>query len=1529
MESSEEETIALVIKSPGEIRKILKERVHFEDSPEESIKLLAKLLFGSTSPSNKIEEIKKIQVPVGVCGRIIENYDLLWFCKTCGMTPNSGICQDCYTNSDHTGHETFFRKGYIGVCDCGDPDSWKSSGFCSKHKGYDEKKISLDLLPPYVKEMGPAIFHFLGKIINKAALEYRELPETGPLNNEIIKQIMALFDQLTNVSAIFAKLVCQVLNERMFAAKPKGHVCNFTTFLSKEEEAEFPIKKNEKLAKLEAKGKKDPVCECKVLENLIKVIHRMSQGTLFVFCEYLVKMTKSPLLKDLMGYGLLSNYRTYVAEASFTRISDEEPLDKLGLQIFTVDDLAHRYLQKKECRNAIMDVVRELVKRSKVWNGVAERDLYVSLFLLKRDIKYFTRPKTMGFLVDNTEMLSQLLVELADLEFVPLFKIRSTHIENDLECGSQVQPFTDKHWNSICISFLKNFDYSNLDSCRLIGSLFSALLAKQAKKAQDLSASSPGSMYFTTQLHRCFYTFLSTILHVHLASLGGDYKTGPTEALRKDCRGILRRVFTETGTDQELDALIKSVLEVALTPLFFMIEIKSKKWINYGGYMEGMATFYFRKNPGIYFYPDFGLIQLLVGLYEGKERGQMFEFLTQVQKKADYLKCMNEMLTTGEIAGVDPEKSRSIIEGILHLLCCLCTNDSIGLLPLIRLSYETATNRDFLKQLKPSAEKAREYYFKKQVIHYSMKSPNGQFTYNDLMQSLPKKVSKAKGFEGLVSELCNSTKNQKGQVLFSIKPEKLYMFDPYNYPTLSEISQTLDNTSQMFKKAPFDGMFGTMPALSKEDLTPVPLNMLFIERIMSPELVNFITKIVTAGEKVATETIKMSAFKLMFVFARFCNKGYRGLPQVELYVEKVKENAKEIFAEIKKRANVNDMQKYSFGRLAQELASTSPEFAVFLEGISAPSEEQKEEKVGMKEKQQKIMEEFKKRQEKFLHSHYTQVQSVPKAAVSDVVCSVCGGHLNAATFTENPYGKLVFAEKSMRQLQAKKQVLTDMANVPTSTFKTLIDLPYVNHKGEGLRMVTCTHYAHVSCLKEFYKRESDLVKGLFTPKLGGLLRFCPICRTGYTWLVPVSVPSEVNEDVVKLAIEVCEKVLEKSIKANKWKDMTALMFYNEVLQVAQYNFQQIDLTGISGFLDDVEYLSPFLLYAIIYGNSRQFNASEILKELEKPLDATLLADRSRVLVDKLFSELITRSVPQLLPPETVSSLIENQYKLNLYSIMLKMVIEKHHDITPEALVSLGAASKEKVIADSIQFIKKSIAAFCLFCAEGKKLAEKAKVILQTEDTGKIWESVKEEPFASIKFAKILEEVLQGANIDAEIKSVCENTINEGKAFTKQLELLATPLRLKLFPMEKSYKELILKHYQKACYHCNTQFKEKGLCLHCGTVVCMEFCEKNAELRRGCKGFITHSKECQGKSGLYLRMSNGGIVLYYRGLYSFLNSPYLTNFGESMTVSKDQDADFKLSEVAAKELEDMQVQDKLPLVSLSKLMDLIKHQLFED
>jgi hypothetical protein len=96
-----------------------------------------------------------------VCGRIWGKGYVAYRCRTCGMSPCSAICHECFEKVCNPGtyttcwvfdlhpsqllvsvmqgpHRThnflMYRSVAGGCCDCGDPGAWKSSGFCTNHK---------------------------------------------------------------------------------------------------------------------------------------------------------------------------------------------------------------------------------------------------------------------------------------------------------------------------------------------------------------------------------------------------------------------------------------------------------------------------------------------------------------------------------------------------------------------------------------------------------------------------------------------------------------------------------------------------------------------------------------------------------------------------------------------------------------------------------------------------------------------------------------------------------------------------------------------------------------------------------------------------------------------------------------------------------------------------------------------------------------------------------------------------------------------------------------------------------------------------------------------------------------------------------------------------------------------------------------------------------------------------------------------------------------------------------------------------
>ena len=55
------------------------------------------------------------------CGHVFKRGDIAWNCRTCQADSTCVICDDCFTHSNHAGHEVYFHRTTPGgCCDCGD-----------------------------------------------------------------------------------------------------------------------------------------------------------------------------------------------------------------------------------------------------------------------------------------------------------------------------------------------------------------------------------------------------------------------------------------------------------------------------------------------------------------------------------------------------------------------------------------------------------------------------------------------------------------------------------------------------------------------------------------------------------------------------------------------------------------------------------------------------------------------------------------------------------------------------------------------------------------------------------------------------------------------------------------------------------------------------------------------------------------------------------------------------------------------------------------------------------------------------------------------------------------------------------------------------------------------------------------------------------------------------------------------------------------------------------------------------------------
>jgi Putative zinc finger in N-recognin (UBR box) len=75
------------------------------------------------------------QRPHRPCGYIFKRGDIAWNCRSCQTDPTCVICNDCFQQSQHEGHEVYFHRTTPGgCCDCGDAEAWVPAGCCERHR---------------------------------------------------------------------------------------------------------------------------------------------------------------------------------------------------------------------------------------------------------------------------------------------------------------------------------------------------------------------------------------------------------------------------------------------------------------------------------------------------------------------------------------------------------------------------------------------------------------------------------------------------------------------------------------------------------------------------------------------------------------------------------------------------------------------------------------------------------------------------------------------------------------------------------------------------------------------------------------------------------------------------------------------------------------------------------------------------------------------------------------------------------------------------------------------------------------------------------------------------------------------------------------------------------------------------------------------------------------------------------------------------------------------------------------------------
>ncbi|CAF0875440.1 unnamed protein product [Brachionus calyciflorus] len=102
-------------------------------------------LANNLNSEDYLNNLKELDDPPVICGRVFKNGEPSYFCRDCGSDPTCVLCSACFRHSKHRQHKYIMMTSLGGgYCDCGDPEAWKAHPNCDLHMPKEKPQNSDD-----------------------------------------------------------------------------------------------------------------------------------------------------------------------------------------------------------------------------------------------------------------------------------------------------------------------------------------------------------------------------------------------------------------------------------------------------------------------------------------------------------------------------------------------------------------------------------------------------------------------------------------------------------------------------------------------------------------------------------------------------------------------------------------------------------------------------------------------------------------------------------------------------------------------------------------------------------------------------------------------------------------------------------------------------------------------------------------------------------------------------------------------------------------------------------------------------------------------------------------------------------------------------------------------------------------------------------------------------------------------------------------------------------------------------------------
>lgn len=139
------------------------------------------------------------------CTTTWKSGEFAYRCQTCAhqQCPSMSICQECFRNGSHEGHNyAIFKSSFGGGCDCGCASMMKESGFCKKHSQAakrENQQIPKNLLCQASRAMP--------RLVHRVAMQLRR----GPERHFEVYVYLDLLKQIANSCQVMRDIIIESL----------------------------------------------------------------------------------------------------------------------------------------------------------------------------------------------------------------------------------------------------------------------------------------------------------------------------------------------------------------------------------------------------------------------------------------------------------------------------------------------------------------------------------------------------------------------------------------------------------------------------------------------------------------------------------------------------------------------------------------------------------------------------------------------------------------------------------------------------------------------------------------------------------------------------------------------------------------------------------------------------------------------------------------------------------------------------------------------------------------------------------------------------------------------------------------------------------------------------------------------------------------------------------------------------------------------------------------------------------------------